>query len=137
MMMTVMAARGTVVEQISRGRARKRLERRLQELRLEIERGSEEVRALTESQADEFVSQHPADLGTAVYLVESALSTRETLQRELALVEDALRRIEGGTYGICVDCRRRIAPERLEVLPYAPRCIDCARTFERAQRRRQ
>lgn len=135
-MMTVMPARHTVIERISRERARMRLEGRLQELRLEIERGSQEVRALTESEADEFVSQHPADLGTALYLVESAVSTREALRREMALVEDALRRIDQGTHGICVDCRKRIAPERLEVLPYTPRCIDCERAFERAQRRR-
>lgn len=42
----------------------------------------------------------------------------------------ALRRIEDGRYGACLDCGEPIAPDRLEVLPEAARCILCASARE-------
>ena len=45
----------------------------------------------------------------------------------LASIDDALKRIEDGTYGICTNCGRPISEERLEALPWAELCIDCAR----------
>ena len=41
-------------------------------------------------------------------------------------VDDALRRIDEGTYGVCEQCGRPIAPDRLAVRPSARRCIACA-----------
>jgi RNA polymerase-binding transcription factor DksA len=49
-------------------------------------------------------------------------SGRLTLQR----IEAALRRIDSGTYGICVRCGDAIAPERLAAVPEAPLCRTCA-----------
>lgn len=58
-------------------------------------------------------------------------------QRELALVfcdrtsrrlrdaEDALRRIENGDFGTCVDCNDRIQAKRLTAIPWATRCLRC------------
>ena len=43
----------------------------------------------------------------------------------LAQIEGALRRIETGIFGTCGTCRKPIAPERLEVLPWATDCVDC------------
>jgi DnaK suppressor protein len=37
----------------------------------------------------------------------------------------ALNRLTQGTYGLCTRCGRKIAPARLEVLPYAAACIEC------------
>ncbi len=45
---------------------------------------------------------------------------------ELRQIEAALKRIEDGEYGICLRCGDEIAPERLEVVPQAPLCADCA-----------
>lgn len=50
---------------------------------------------------------------------------------EIRKIKIALSKIEDGTYGICRVCDERISPKRLEVLPYATRCIDCA-TAEQA-----
>ncbi len=47
---------------------------------------------------------------------------RETLQE----VEEALRKLENGTYGTCEDCGQPIDPLRLEAKPAAPYCINCA-----------
>jgi RNA polymerase-binding transcription factor DksA len=50
----------------------------------------------------------------------------EVLRREIADIRMALLRIENGTYGICVNCGEEIGRERLEVMPTATRCIQCA-----------
>ncbi|GEL99497.1 TraR/DksA family transcriptional regulator [Cellulomonas terrae] len=50
---------------------------------------------------------------------------RDALAR-LESVDDALRRIDDGTYGICTVCGDRIAPGRLEVRPTATTCVACA-----------
>ena len=45
---------------------------------------------------------------------------------EMRMIRAALDRIARGTYGICVNCGEEIAPARLEAVPHAARCIDCA-----------
>ena len=49
----------------------------------------------------------------------------------LGRIIGALRRLERGTYGVCVDCSRAIAQGRLSALPEADRCTDCAANLER------
>ncbi len=46
--------------------------------------------------------------------------------KEIDAIEGALNRIKAGTYGICASCREPIAVGRLEALPFARTCIDCA-----------
>jgi DnaK suppressor protein len=48
----------------------------------------------------------------------------------LHAVSAALQRMDEGTYGRCASCGEWIERERLEVLPYAERCIACARRRE-------
>lgn len=45
---------------------------------------------------------------------------------EIRQIEEALRRISEGSYGVCANCGEDIAPKRLEALPTATRCIKCA-----------
>ncbi|MDH3230650.1 MAG: TraR/DksA family transcriptional regulator [Alphaproteobacteria bacterium] len=45
---------------------------------------------------------------------------------EIQKIRAALSKIDAGTYGICASCGRKIALKRLEALPYATTCIDCA-----------
>ena len=45
---------------------------------------------------------------------------------ELQQVDDALARMDAGTYGICAGCGRPIPDGRLEVRPFAERCVACA-----------
>jgi DnaK suppressor protein len=56
-----------------------------------------------------------------------ALATEERREIERARITAALRRIEGGDYGYCLNCDEEIAPRRLEIDPAAPLCLDCAR----------
>ena len=55
------------------------------------------------------------------------LALRDRAQQQLALVDAALARIDAGTFGKCLRCGKPIAADRLEALPWAEHCIDCAR----------
>jgi DnaK suppressor protein len=66
-------------------------------------------------------------------------ATAETIHR--ILDEDAIQaeharaRIAEGGYGVCEDCSVKIAPERLEALPDATRCVNCQAAWDNANRR--
>lgn len=49
----------------------------------------------------------------------------------LRLLDAALARLDGGSYGRCVECRLAIAEQRLRALPFAVRCRDCEQARER------
>jgi DnaK suppressor protein len=53
------------------------------------------------------------------------LGITETLEKNLRDVEDALGKMEGGTYGICENCGKEISIERLRANPSARTCIKC------------
>ena len=56
-----------------------------------------------------------------------ALATEERREAERARVTAALRRIDSGDYGYCLNCDEAIDPRRLDIDPAAPLCLDCAR----------
>lgn len=60
--------------------------------------------------------------------LEFALDAREN--DELSMVDAALRRIEAGTYGHCIDCGAQIPAARLHAAPEASRCIACQQKAE-------
>lgn len=47
-------------------------------------------------------------------------------RRELAAVDRALLRIDGGDYGMCLECGEAIPEARLEILPFSEYCVSCA-----------
>ena len=68
-----------------------------------------------------------AAAATQVFEQQRDLALRDRSEQQLALVDGALARIAGGTFGTCIRCGRAIAPDRLDALPWAEHCIDCAR----------
>jgi DnaK suppressor protein len=72
----------------------------------------------------------PADAGSASFERETAQSLSLHARNLLAQIEDALRRMDEGTFGDCVSCGRRIELERLEAIPYTTQCMDCRRREE-------
>ena len=74
---------------------------------------------------------HLADTATATLDREIDYTLGENSEQVLAEIDDALRRIEDGTFGTCRTCGQPIAPERLEAMPWATQCIDCKRKDER------
>lgn len=53
---------------------------------------------------------------------------------QLDEIEEALARINGGTFGMCIDCGKPVPRKRLEVLPFAKRCLTCEGQKERTAR---
>ena len=70
---------------------------------------------------------HMADLGTESQEKEKEFLLASNEGRRLYEVDDALRRLykEPETFGVCESCGRDVTFERLEVIPYARRCVDC------------
>lgn len=62
----------------------------------------------------------------ALQMQAMAQATERRRAVEIARIEAALRRVDGGDYGWCVTCGEAIAPKRLEADPTVPTCIDCA-----------
>jgi DnaK suppressor protein len=58
------------------------------------------------------------------------LSVMKALRSNLRWVNRALTKMEGATYGTCERCGNAIPLERLEALPWAILCVDCARKGE-------
>ena len=97
---------------------RNQLEERLRDLGVKVDAIESDLRAphnpdwednATESAGDEVLDA----------LETSALA-------EIAQIRTALQRIGDGTYSECATCGRKIGENRLAVLPYATKCIDCA-----------
>lgn len=71
------------------------------------------------------VRTHPADNDAEGLDVDIAIAQNQ--ESLLEQVNAALDRIEAGTFGSCEQCGRAIGEERLQAVPYASRCIECAR----------
>lgn len=85
----------------------------------------------------ELAAQNSADmidnaLDTAQDEISSQLAEVES--RELASIENAIKRMNAGVYGLCEGCETNIPLARLQALPYATHCIQCQREKEQASR---
>ena len=65
-------------------------------------------------------------------IVEVGLIMGQTEHEILQDIEDALERIEAGTYGTCDDCGQPIPERRLRAIPYTVVCIACEEERERS-----
>ncbi|MBT3333833.1 MAG: TraR/DksA family transcriptional regulator [Rhodospirillaceae bacterium] len=57
---------------------------------------------------------------------EVTLALEHTAIREAELIKAAIGRIDAGTYGDCTRCGNEISSGRLDAMPYAAECVDCA-----------
>ncbi len=73
---------------------------------------------------------HMADLGTDNYEQEFALELMDSERKLLREIDEALQRIEDGTYGICEGTGEPIAKARLEAQPWARYSVEYARKLE-------
>jgi DnaK suppressor protein len=80
------------------------------------------------SKRDDIAIEKSADqLDEIQYATERDLAIRN-VDRESTLLRDvkaALRRVQDGSFGTCIECESPIGPKRLEALPWAVRCIQC------------
>ncbi|PKP65847.1 MAG: dimethylmenaquinone methyltransferase [Alphaproteobacteria bacterium HGW-Alphaproteobacteria-8] len=95
-----------------------RLRGRLAELRARLSRIDKSLGQTPDPDVEERATEREGD------------EVRETLgqagQDEIRMIEAALARIDAGEFGYCVNCGKAIARARLEIVPHAPRCAQCA-----------
>ena len=74
---------------------------------------------------------HMADLGSDNFDQDNALCLTASERRLLTEIEDALLRIDEGTYGTCEGNGERIPKARLDAIPWARYCVKCATLSEK------
>jgi len=90
-----------------------------------------ELEFLRQAQSAEDIQEavptiEPVDFANALAERENALALMANLESLVQLGELAVERLQNGRYGLCERCNRPIAPARLEALPFATDCIECA-----------
>jgi DnaK suppressor protein len=80
---------------------------------------------------------HMADLGTDSYEQELTLELMDSERNLIAEIDDALNRIEDGTYGICEAGGEPIPKRRLEAIPWARLCVACRGLMEKGILKRE
>lgn len=100
----------------------------------------DDMEGLTLGENDNFdvteISQydnHPADMGSDVFDEEHYMGLKKLQEYEVEEIKHAKERMENGTYGSCENCGKEIDSRRLEILPQARFCIDCARKQDEIQ----
>lgn len=72
-----------------------------------------------------FYDNHPADIGTEVFMMEQDKGLVDKLNDTLVEIESSLESIDRGDYGKCIACGKEIDEERLKLIPYLKLCINC------------
>ena len=94
-----------------------------------------EIQGMAASQSgNQSYSNHMADIGSDAIEQEQAFLHASQGTDYLMALEDALRRIDKGTYGVCEECGEKIPPRRLEAFLAARLCVKCQSKLERLQR---
>ena len=74
---------------------------------------------------------HMADVATDTYDREFSLSLASNERKLIYEFDDALKKIDEGTFGICEDCKCLIAKNRLKAVPEARLCVKCQEKREK------
>jgi len=98
---------------------KQKLLQKRRDLQANIASLEDEARDSGEAEVRDSTDDATAAQGTSESLQEDAIESETLIQ-----VEDALQRIEDGTYGKCRDCGRPIEPARLEAVPWAAYCLE-------------
>jgi RNA polymerase-binding transcription factor len=109
---------------------RDQLAQEAEELRAEIERAESGIAArLSDAISD--AGDDQADVGAKAYEREHELALTYRARELLTQTEQALARIEEGTYGSCESCGQPIGKARLQAFPRAVLCVSCKQREER------
>jgi DnaK suppressor protein len=80
---------------------------------------------------DSEATQDPADMAANAYTKELLVSMSDNDRQLLNLIDEALERIEEGSYGRCVRCGEVLPEKRLDAVPWARHCVRCQDLQER------
>jgi RNA polymerase-binding transcription factor len=118
---------------------REDLRRRLQARRLDLQRELDvklrNVRTLNDDERGQGGGADEGDSSSADLQQDLDIALIEMRAEVLGRVQDALARLERGTYGYCAECSSEIAENRLDALPFAVRCRECEEARENADQR--
>jgi len=95
------------------------------------------LRSRSENNEASAVGQHQADAGSDAYEKDFALSLLSAEQDALYEIEEALKRIDSGTYGVCEMSNKFIPHARLEAIPFARFTVECQQQLEKENRGRR
>jgi DnaK suppressor protein len=84
-----------------------------------------------EEETTEEATQDIADKAVSSYTREFLYSLTDGERSTLLLIDDALGRIDDGSYGFCINCNQSMSEKRLTAVPWAPYCIDCQELSEK------
>jgi len=84
---------------------------------------------------DDLVAGDLGDMSTAASMMETGAEFLDRQTRLLEDIEDALKRIEDGTYGYCLATGKPISKARLQVIPWAKYCTEYAQSLEKSRNR--
>jgi len=76
---------------------------------------------------------HMADVATDNYDREFSLGLASNDRKSLYELNDALKKVEDGTFGICEDCKKLITKIRLKAVPQARLCVKCQEKRDKSQ----
>ena len=77
---------------------------------------------------------HMADQATDNFDTEFNLDIASNEQKFLNEIDEALKRIDEGIFGVCEQCEKSISIKRLKAVPYARYCIKCQEGLEKNKR---
>lgn len=80
---------------------------------------------------DDSETPDPVDLAVRNYSKNVMLAVSENESRQLALIDEALLRIDDEEYGPCQNCQNDINPKRLAAIPWARYCLSCQELLEK------
>jgi len=80
---------------------------------------------------DRLSVDNPADIGSESYSQEFSLELLQRDEATLGEIQEALQRVEAGTFGRCETCDEVIPKVRLNAVPHARLCVECQRKVER------
>ena len=111
---------------------RKMLEERRRELMTAVQHKMRDVRAEGGNDRDVLDQGESSEVDIQEDIEFALIQMKaETLNK----IEEALRRLEEGTFGYCFECGEEISERRLRALPFAVRCKDCEEQRETVQQR--
>jgi DnaK suppressor protein len=84
-----------------------------------------------EEETTEESTQDIADKAVSSYTREFLYSLTDGERSTLLQIDDAIGRIDDGTYGMCIHCGQSMAEKRLTAVPWAPYCVDCQELAEK------
>jgi DnaK suppressor protein len=71
------------------------------------------------------IPQDVGDQGLVDLLEDTGLNIADIRRQELTMMDEAMGKLERGSYGVCEDCGKEIVEERLELVPFALYCVVC------------